>query len=279
MFAVVDTPGFGASLNATEDVKPIVTYIEEQYEKYLEHESGVNRRHISDTRIHCCFYFISPESYHLQPLDVMAMKSLHNKVNLIPIIAKADFLIKTEVTALKKRILADIKSHGIQIYTIPDYDPEEEEDYKERVRQLKASVPFAIASSLEVHEVKGRKVRGRSYPWGIVETENPEHSDLVKLRDMLVSHLQDLREVTHDVHYENFRAKRLMQRNNSDLSLKDNISIASEDRDRALQEKEEELRRMKDMIEKMQKEMAHNQKATQQSIAAEDPIKPNGSQL
>ena len=53
---------------------------------------------------------------------------------------------------------------------------------------------FAVSSSLEVHEVKGRKVRGREYPWGIVETENPDHSDFVKLRSLLVSHMQDLRE-------------------------------------------------------------------------------------
>lgn len=34
-------------------------------------------------------------------------------------------------------------------------------------------MPFAVSSSLEVHDVKGRKVRGREYPWGIIETENP----------------------------------------------------------------------------------------------------------
>ena len=65
---------------------------------------------------------------------------------------------------------------------------------KDHITQLKNSMPFAVSSSIEIHEVKGAKVRGRQYPWGIVETENPEHSDFVKLRSLLVSHMQDLRE-------------------------------------------------------------------------------------
>jgi septin family protein len=30
-------------------------------------------------------------------------------------------------------------------------------------------VPFAVVGSTEVHEVDGKKVRGRKYPWGLVE--------------------------------------------------------------------------------------------------------------
>ena len=39
----------------------------------------------------------------------------------------------------------------------------------------------------------------------IVEVENPTHCDFVKLRTMLITHMQDLQEVTNDVHYENYR--------------------------------------------------------------------------
>ncbi|XP_054154971.1 septin-1-like [Oppia nitens] len=268
---VVDTPGFGDSLDSSDCCRPIIDYIDEQYEKYLNHESGLNRRHINDTRIHCLFYFISPNNYGLKPLDIQTMKSLHQKVNVIPIVAKSDFLTKDELLTAKKRILADLKAQSIQIYSIPDCDPDEDEDYKEQVRQLKSAIPFAVSSSLETYEVKGRKVRGRSYPWGIVETENPEHSDFVKLRTMLVTHMQDLREVTQDLHYENYRSQRLVNKttsgsSNSDLrsNYGDSISIASSaddlQRDRLLQEKEAELHRMQEMIDRMQKEMQMNQK-------------------
>ena len=39
-------------------------------------------------------------------------------------------------------------------------------------------------------------VRGREYPWGVVEIENEQHCDFVKLREMLIrTNMEDLREV------------------------------------------------------------------------------------
>lgn len=51
---------------------------------------------------------------------------------------------------------------------------------------LQAAMPFAVVGSNQIIEVKGRKVRGRMYPWGVVEVENPEHCDFIKLRTMLM---------------------------------------------------------------------------------------------
>lgn len=55
-----------------------------------------------------------------------------------------------------------------------------------QIKQLQEAVPFAVCGANSLIEVKGRKVRGRSYPWGVVEVENPEHNDFIKLRSMLV---------------------------------------------------------------------------------------------
>lgn len=42
----------------------------------------------------------------------------------------------------------------------------------------------------------------------ILSVDNPAHSDFTKLRNMLIStHMHDLKEVTEDVHYENFRTQ------------------------------------------------------------------------
>ncbi|XP_053206311.1 septin-1-like [Panonychus citri] len=256
---VVDTPGFGDAIDNTTCIQPIISYIDEQYGKFLEYESGLNRKHIADSRIHCCFYFISPVGYGLKPLDIQAMKSLHTKVNLIPIIGKADALTRQEVTDLKKRIMKEIEANGISIYTVPDCDSDEDEDYKEQIRLIKNAVPFAVSSSCELVDLKGRKVQGRQYPWGILETENPEHSDFVKLKSLLVTHMQDLREVTHEVHYENYREMRLTQRSSSIVSqqsLVESLS-SSDDPDRILREKEEELMRMKQQLLQLQSAMKH----------------------
>ena len=40
----------------------------------------------------------------LKPLDVVMMKALHDKVNIVPVIAKADTLTKKEVKKLKERV-------------------------------------------------------------------------------------------------------------------------------------------------------------------------------
>jgi len=40
----------------------------------------------------------------LKPLDIIFMKSLHHKVNIIPVIAKADMLTPLELKKLKKKV-------------------------------------------------------------------------------------------------------------------------------------------------------------------------------
>lgn len=47
-------------------------------------------------------------------------------------------------------------------------------------------MPFAVVGSEEEVEVNGRLVRARVYPWGIVEVDNPRHSDLSCLQRVLM---------------------------------------------------------------------------------------------
>jgi len=85
-----------------------------------------------------------------------------------------------------------------------------EESEKKVNRKMKDRVPFAVVGSNMVIDNEGKKCRGRKYPWGVVDIENLEHCDFVPLRNMLIkTHLQDLREVTNYIHYENFRCRKL----------------------------------------------------------------------
>ncbi|XP_008840908.1 septin-4 isoform X5 [Nannospalax galili] len=205
---IVDTPGFGDAVNNTECWKPVAEYIDQQFEQYFRDESGLNRKNIQDNRVHCCLYFISPFGHGLRPLDVEFMKALHQRVNIVPILAKADTLTPPEVDRKKCKIREEIEHFGIKIYQFPDCDSDEDEDFKLQDQALKESIPFAVIGSNTVVEARGRRVRGRLYPWGIVEVENPGHCDFVKLRTMLVrTHMQDLKDVTRETHYENYRAQ------------------------------------------------------------------------
>ena len=57
------------------------------------------------------FLFFVILLYRLKPLDIQFMKQLHNKVNIVPVLAKADTLTKQEVAKLKRKV--SITSHHI----------------------------------------------------------------------------------------------------------------------------------------------------------------------
>ncbi|XP_022242263.1 septin-7-like isoform X2 [Limulus polyphemus] len=203
---IVDTPGFGDAVDNSECWQPIVDFIDTKYEDFLNAESRVHRTSITDSRIHCCLYFISP-GHGLKPLDIEFMKRLHEKVNVVPLIAKADTMTPEECYQFKKIVLNEIAQNKIRIYEFPDCEDEEENKLQ---KPMKEQVPFAVVGSNMVIECNGKRVRGRRYPWGVAEVENMEHCDFLALRNMLLrTHMQDLRDVTNNVHYENYRCMKL----------------------------------------------------------------------
>ena len=257
---VVDTPGYGDNLTGENQFDAISELIDDRFEKYFVDECGLNRRHIIDQRVHACLYFISPYGYGLKPLDLKFMKALHTKVNIIPIIAKSDALTEKEVKKLKRRIMEQLEANKIKIYQLPEVDPDEDPGYSEQIKKMKKSMPFAVIGSTQSFDIKGKKTRGRMYPWGIVELENEEHSDFAALRYMLISHMQDLQEVTHDLHYENYRAQRLASsKGGSGVQGQRGYGESAEfqmQRDTILEAKEKELQQLKEMMAKMQAQIS-----------------------
>ncbi|XP_067130370.1 septin-1-like, partial [Centruroides vittatus] len=207
---IVDTAGYSDAIRNTDSFIPINRYIEEQFEFFLTNERTLHTRNLYDTRVHCCFYCISPFVHRLKFIDILFMKELHNKVNIIPLITKADSLTKAELTEMKHRVMKEIVENGIRIYSFPDCDSYKDED-KQLVNELKGAMPFAVSSALQTIEANGTKIRGIEYP-GLVDIENPEHCDLSKLKSMLIIHMEDLRKVTHELHYKAYRADRLANR-------------------------------------------------------------------
>jgi septin 7 len=117
-----------SKLGSTDRWKPIVDNIDSRFDAYLEQENRVNRSKLMDNRVHACIYFIQPTGHScvsisfsfctpslidqlgvlhmnsLRPIDIEFMRKLHHKVNLIPVIAKADTLTDDEVVAFKQRV-------------------------------------------------------------------------------------------------------------------------------------------------------------------------------
>ena len=113
-----------------------------------------------------------------------------------------------------------------------------------------SKVPFAVVgANAEVQTPEGRKVRGRQYPWGIIESDNEEHCDFVKLRQMLIrTHMEELKEHTNNALYENYRSDKL-----TTLGVAQDSSVFKEVNPAVKQEEERSLHEQK--LAKMETEM------------------------
>uniref|UniRef100_A0AC35U294 Septin n=1 Tax=Rhabditophanes sp. KR3021 TaxID=114890 RepID=A0AC35U294_9BILA len=204
---LVDTPGFGSSVNNTDCWKGIVEYVDSKYGHYLAEQNKITRKkRIPDTRVHLCLYFIAPTGHSLTELDIKFLQNLHNKVNIVPVIAKADTLTTDEMTRFKENILKDIKTHGIKTYSFNT----DSDDNSSSLKPTSCGLYGVVSSNHVIEGKNGKKIRARQYPWGAVEIENIEHNDFAILRDILMKrHLIDLICDTDNVHYENYRVAQL----------------------------------------------------------------------
>jgi len=204
---VIDTPGFGEKVDNSDGWVPIVEYIEEQFEKYLEEETRITRVKVPDTRVHACLYFIAPTGHGLKPLDIEVMTKIHNKVNIIPVIGKADSCTQREISSFKTKILLQLEKYGIRIYDFPTSELEPEHHW------MRDRLPFGVVgSNTVVTDQVGNKWRGRKYPWGVVNIEDKDHCDFLALRNLLLAHhMEDLKEATHSTHYEKYRCEKLKE--------------------------------------------------------------------
>ncbi|GCC21974.1 hypothetical protein chiPu_0000357 [Chiloscyllium punctatum] len=180
---VVNTVGFGDQVNKEESYKPIVDYIDAQFENYLQEELKIKR-----------------------------------------------------------------SLNGVQIYQFPTDD----DAMAEINSAMNAHLPFAVVGSMEDVKVGNKLVKARQYPWGIVQVENENHCDFVKLREMLIRvNMEDLREQTHTRHYELYRRCKLEEMGFKDtdpdskpFSLQETYEAKRNEFMSELQKKEEEMRQM-----------------------------------
>lgn len=209
---VVDTPGFGDNVNNRDAWQPLVDFIDDQHESYMRQEQQPSRREKIDMRVHACLYFIRPTGHGLKPLDIETIRALASRVNVIPVIAKADTLAREEVLAFKERIRQILAAQNINVYHPPTTSNNDD-----GVVNVAEYMPFSIIASDKEYPVAGnanKKVRGRQYLWGIAEVENDDHCDFNKLRSLLIrSHMLDLILSTEQLHYEAYRSQQMETRN------------------------------------------------------------------
>lgn len=223
---VIDTPGFGDAIDNGDSWKTLVDFVESKHEDFLMGESKAERTATTrkeDHRVHACIYFLFPSGGSIKQLDVITMQQLATRTNLIPVIAKADMLTPQELLDFKETVRNTIRESNIRVFScaVDEDSPADEKSMMANLSlqddkvgldaEVLAAMPYSIvASTQEVANAAGKKVIGRAYPWGVVEIENDAHCDFRKLRSLLIrTHMYDLIQSTEQVHYENYRCKRL----------------------------------------------------------------------
>ena len=90
-------------------------YIEKQHQAILEEECKVERSpNILDGRIHALIYFLTPslstdpKKKALKELDLVLMKTLAARVNIIPVIGKSDVFTKSELATFKAKVTRNV---------------------------------------------------------------------------------------------------------------------------------------------------------------------------
>ncbi|XP_038569689.1 septin 9b isoform X2 [Micropterus salmoides] len=210
---VIDTPGFGDQINNEDCWQPIMKFINEQYEAYLQEEINIDRKkRIPDSRVHCCIYFIPPTGHCLRPLDVEFMRHLSKVVNIVPVIAKADTLTLEERDYFKQMIREELRANGIDVYPQKEFDEDAEDRLiNDKIREM---IPFAVVGSDQEYQVNGKRILGRKTKWGTIEVENIAHCEFAYMRDLLIrTHMQNIKDITGSIHYETYRVRRLNESN------------------------------------------------------------------
>ncbi|KAF2138986.1 uncharacterized protein K452DRAFT_255003 [Aplosporella prunicola CBS 121167] len=272
---IVDTPGFGDQIDNEASFGEIVGYLERQYDDILAEESRIKRNpRFRDNRVHVLLYFITPTGHGLRELDIELMKRLSPRVNVIPVIGKADSLTPVELAESKKLVMEDIEHYRIPVYNFPYDIEEDDEDTVEENAELRSLMPFAIVGSEDVVEENGRTIRARQYPWGLVEVDNPRHSDFLAVRSALLhSHLADLKEITHDFLYENYRTEKLSKSVEGGAAADSSMNpedLASQ----SVRLKEEQLRREEEKLREIELKVQREiQEKRQELLARESQLK------
>uniref|UniRef100_A0A3P9PR59 Septin 9b n=1 Tax=Poecilia reticulata TaxID=8081 RepID=A0A3P9PR59_POERE len=214
---VIDTPGFGDQINNENCWQPIMKFINDQYEAYLQEEININRKkRIPDSRVHCCIYFIPPTGHCLRPLDVEFMRRLSKVVNIVPVIAKADTLTLEERDSFKQTIREELRANGIDVYPQKEFDEDAEDRMiNDKIREM---IPFAVVGSDQEYQVNGKRLLGRKTKWGTIEGKRTYFLNLL-------THMQNIKDITGSIHYETYRVRRLNESNGHLESLLGSLPV------------------------------------------------------
>ncbi|KAI8474148.1 MAG: septin-like protein [Monoraphidium minutum] len=220
VYRIQDTPGYGDDLDIMNHIRMIRSYIDSQNTKWLDIESARDRTidlsEVEDPRVDVCLFCLPP--HRLRAIDLRYMFELGRSVPIVPVITKADTMTIREAQNYKQEVFNRLQNPNIpgvrgKINTF-SFD----KDTLERAGMGEAAgtqaPPFLVIASNDINdEMNAMEVPvfwpERRYPWGTAEAFNPDHSDLLFLRALLLK--EALEDVCKDkrARYEVWRRRAL----------------------------------------------------------------------
>lgn len=234
---------FGGAQAQVKKIQKIVKNVEEKHRLFFDGENYAKRpqknanesKGVKDQLYHAAVIFIQPQrNLNISANDIALLQALQSRVNLIPVIAKADTFIGEELCQIKANLKKAFNNSKILLF--PNITDVSDDDWviKEAV-DVRSHCPFlTIASGSE----NNNSVRARQYPWGSVSIDAPLSrtkatnasaqslslagssaarlfdaveccgNDLFPMQKMLIrSHFEFLKRHTLEKLYENFRTE------------------------------------------------------------------------
>ena len=195
-YTVQDTPGYGDKVNIRHNIDAMVDFVIEQNQKWFDIETSKKRpadmSTIEDPRIDVCLFCLPP--HRLRYVDVRFMHELGKVVPIIPLITKADTMNIREATIYRQEVhskLQNVSQFGLRgKIGLFEFEKETmERAWIDPSVSQSQMLPLLIVASNEVNmelDQKGIFWPERQYAWGTCEAFNPDHSDVLQLRMLLL---------------------------------------------------------------------------------------------
>jgi len=192
----IDTPGYGDELDVKTTFRRIVNDIERISAETFEREEAAERQTPGPFRsfgVDAVLYFIAPHRF--KNIDIQFLKSIQGKVNIIPILAKADTMTSDELIAFRSLVTTKLAEAKITYFRGPFAvisSPLSDAPPNPAAAAAPPPAPqpsperrygSTLQSPPRSPSMMGGKA-GRYYPWGTAESENEDHSDLRALRSL-----------------------------------------------------------------------------------------------
>lgn len=262
---------FGGAVDQKEKIKKIVKNVEEKHRKFFDSENYAQRSNtkqtdqLKDKLYHAAIVFIQPQrNLAISANDIALLQALQSRVNIIPVIAKADTFVGEELMRVKLNLKKAFNDSKILLF--PNITDVSDDDWviKEAV-DVRSHCPFLTIAAQPDKSANG--ARFRQYPWGIVSIDTPVPrnrltaaassyslsinatsrlmeqaeccgNDLLPMQKMLIrSHFEFLKRHTVEKLYENYRTEIVchvqmapeapMRLNKSHDNLKETIAVAA----------------------------------------------------